>query len=319
VVRPTITYGCKIWAAGERGKPPPARLLQPLVRLQNKCLRKVTGAYKRAPTKALEKDAAVEPLPLHIQSSAMGHALKSEAHPVVEFIRQTCDRLWGRYRPRRGQRPQRPPTPTESLLGRAKAAAKDAVEIWKAKAARRQPRHNGQRQHRGPRPQRAQAPTDTKTLMRIWRESKWKEQWLLAAQGKQTPVWKTPWETHVPKLHAALSKPESTMATLLRTEAIGLNDFLHRVGVPGVEAKCPCGWERQTPKHAVMYCAGLAGRDRMLDAAGTTDYTTLLNTGRGLRAVARWLLQQGVLPQFSVAREMAREDRSGWRPLSPLG
>jgi hypothetical protein len=44
VVRPTMTYGCKIWATGEKGRPPPARLLQPLEKLQNKCLRKVTGA-----------------------------------------------------------------------------------------------------------------------------------------------------------------------------------------------------------------------------------------------------------------------------------
>jgi hypothetical protein len=44
-------------------RPPPTCLLQPLVKLQNKCLRRITGAYKRAPIKTLEKDAAVAPLP----------------------------------------------------------------------------------------------------------------------------------------------------------------------------------------------------------------------------------------------------------------
>jgi hypothetical protein len=104
VVRPTLTYGCNIWATGEKGRPPPTCLLQPLVKLQNKCLR-ITGAYKRAPIKTLEKDATVAPLPLHMQSIAMQHALSSETHPMVEFTKRTCDRLWNRHQPRRGRRP----------------------------------------------------------------------------------------------------------------------------------------------------------------------------------------------------------------------
>ena len=155
--------------------------------------------------------------------------------------------------------------------------------------------------------------------MGVWQEFKWREQWQLASQGKQAPMWKTPWKTRVPRLHASLNRPESTVATLLRTEAIGLNDFLHRVGVPNVEARCPCGWERQTPKHVVMFCPSLTGRDSMFVAAGTMDYTTLLNTEKGLRAATSWLLKQGILPQFSVAKEMAEEDRSMWRPLPSLG
>ena len=91
----------------------------------------------------------------------------------------------------------------------------------------------------------------------------------------------TTWDSvHLFSGHIGQSCPNPT---LLRTEAIGLNDFLHRVGVPNVEARCPCGWERQTPKHVVMSFPGLAGRDRMLSAAGTMDYTTLLNTEKGLR------------------------------------
>ena len=80
------------------------------------------------------------------------------------------------------------------------------------------------------------------------------------------------------------------MATLLYIKVIGLNDFLYRVGVPDVEARCPCGWERQTPKHVVMFCPDRTGRDRMLTAAGTMDYKTLLNSEKGLRAVISWLL-----------------------------
>jgi hypothetical protein len=63
----------------------------------------------------------------------------------------------------------------------------------------------------------------------------------------------------------------------------------------------------------------LTGRERMLAAAGTTDYATLLGTKNGLHAVTSWLIRQGVLPQFKAAKEVAEEDRSGWQPLQPLG
>jgi hypothetical protein len=91
------------------------------------------------------------------------------------------------------------------------------------------------------------------------------------------------------------------------------------VGVPEAEARCPCGWERQTPKHVVMFCPNLTNRDHMLATANTMDYTTLLNSKRGLQAVTSWLLQQGILPQFTSAKEMAEENRSGWRLLPALG
>jgi hypothetical protein len=91
------------------------------------------------------------------------------------------------------------------------------------------------------------------------------------------------------------------MATLLCTEAIGLNDFLHRVGVP--DGRVLRMREADPQLHVVMFCPSLAGRDRMLAAAGTTDYATLLGTKKGLRAVTPWLIRQ------NVAREMAAKDR----------
>src|SRR5438105_1366805 len=104
--------------------------------------------------------------------------------------------------------------------------------------------------------------------MKTWREAKWRTAWERSSQGKDSPAWTTPWNLHVPRVHAALRRPESTIATLLRTEAVGFNDFLYRVGVPDTRPQCPCGWERQTPKHVVMFCPRLQGRDRMLAAAG---------------------------------------------------
>lgn len=115
-----------------------------------------------------------------------------------------------------------------------------------------------------------------------------------------------------------LTRAESTVATLLRTEHVGLNDYLCRRRVPGFsKPDCDCGWPRQTPKHIILFCpAHASGRTEMLAEAKTTDFTKLLSTEAGLRAVTRWFLQRDVLTQFSLARTMdeAKPRRRGRRP-----
>ena len=166
--------------------------------------------------------------------------------------------------------------------------------------------------------QRGREKEKEKDIMKTWQEAKWQTAWERSSQGKDSPVWTTPWNLYMPRVHAALRRPESTMATLLCMEAIGFNDFLYRVGVPDIGPQCPCRWERQTPKHVVMFCPCIQGHDHMLAVASTMDYGTLLSTAKGLRAVAPWLIQAGVLAQFTVAKEIGEEDRDSWRPLPVL-
>ena len=99
---------------------------------------------------------------------------------------------------------------------------------------------------------------------------------------------------------------------------------LQRLPIPGrrpeARPQCPCGWERQTPKHVVMFCPRLQGRDGMLARTGTGDYHTLLTMAKGLRAATSWLIRAGVLAQFSTAKEMAEEDRGALGAIpSPVG
>jgi hypothetical protein len=115
-----------------------------------------------------------------------------------------------------------------------------------------------------------------------------------------------------------LTRAGSTVATLLRTEHIGLNYYLCRRRVPGYsKPDCDCGWPRQTPKHIVLFCpAHSTRRAEMLLEAKMTDYTKLLSTEAGLRAVTKWFLQRDVLTHFSLARTMddAKPRRRGRRP-----
>ena len=50
---------------------------------------------------------------------------------------------------------------------------------------------------------------------------------------------------------------------LIRTGAIGLNDFLAARNVPNITPECECGWVRQTPKYIVVYCPYLGGREQI--------------------------------------------------------
>ena len=77
VIRPTITYGCGIWAGGEKGEGLPEHTLRPLITLQNKCLCRITGAYKRTPVAALEKDSNIPPIQMYTRTQAYRLALNT--------------------------------------------------------------------------------------------------------------------------------------------------------------------------------------------------------------------------------------------------
>ena len=69
---------------------------------------------------------------------------------------------------------------------------------------------------------------------------------------------------------------------------------------------CGCGWRRQDPKHVIMFCPNHAAtRNRPYEEAGTRHYMKMLATKRGLRAVAEWVMREGLLHQFLLAKEHA--------------
>ena len=71
VVRPTMLYGAQVWGLGLSGKLLAKGSLALLVKLQNQCLCRTTGAYKRTPCAALKRKTAVPPLNLYINTIAI--------------------------------------------------------------------------------------------------------------------------------------------------------------------------------------------------------------------------------------------------------
>jgi hypothetical protein len=137
------------------------------------------GRLQARPGQGVGKEAVVEPLPLYVRSIARQQVLGSETQPVTGVIKQACNKLWIRHQPRRGRRPPRPPTPMESLLNQARAAAREATEASGWVTERRNRRQGGGQEEVVSQPGRDRM--DAKELMRTWRETEWKRQWLLAS------------------------------------------------------------------------------------------------------------------------------------------
>ena len=64
-VRPAMLYGAQVWGVRDDGGTPAKSLLEPLRKVQNRCLRRVTGAYRRTPIVVIKKEAAIPNLTLH--------------------------------------------------------------------------------------------------------------------------------------------------------------------------------------------------------------------------------------------------------------
>ena len=119
VVWPTLIYGASVWGIRHDGKPQAESLLKPIQRVQNQCLRKIVGAYKWTPVAALERECAIPPVPLHIETIALQRAAKTALDLVKGETTNALSDIWnGRVRRRRSAR--RPPAPYEVLKDWAK-------------------------------------------------------------------------------------------------------------------------------------------------------------------------------------------------------
>ena len=81
--------------------------LAPLEKIQNQCLRRITGGYKRTPIAALERETQVMPLRIYTDLITRQRAVKTQAHAVEGNIRQAANTVWTRMR--RARYPAAPP------------------------------------------------------------------------------------------------------------------------------------------------------------------------------------------------------------------
>ncbi|KHJ32033.1 hypothetical protein EV44_g3928 [Erysiphe necator] len=107
----------------------------------------------------------------------------------------------------------------------------------------------------------------------------------------------TPYE-----LHRNLSRAQSSIATQVRSEHIGLNSYLYRRKVPGVETPTYwCGYRSQNVKHMIMACPRWAkGRSEILRKAENRFFKAMINNPKGMARITQWILNEGKLEQFRL-------------------
>ena len=83
VVRPILLYGGQVWGAGRGDATPGKSLVKPLRNVQNKCLRRTLGAYKRTFIAALERETAISPLDIQLAEIILERSTKTVGNPVA--------------------------------------------------------------------------------------------------------------------------------------------------------------------------------------------------------------------------------------------
>jgi hypothetical protein len=259
---------------------------------------------------------------------ATQHAISTRTHPVTQAISTAADGIWrsltrqptpGTHRP--GRRPwgrprranPRPPGPMEALRARAETREQQIRQRLATSACETQRRRR--RTARDP----YQAQRRPGTVLQLGLYQAWEQRWRHVARDKPATTWRTLWRPPATRTYDNLQKHEATALFLLRTEVIGLKSWLHSVGVPGILPRCACEWEAQTVRHIMIHCLQYtATRAALFRRARSSNLQRILSTPRGGKAAARWLIACGILPQFTLAREIAQEDTSRYQPPQGL-
>jgi hypothetical protein len=90
-------------------------------------------------------------------------------------------------------------------------------------------------------------------------------------------------------------------------EVIGLNAWLAAIQVFNITSACPCEWHAQTVRHVLLYYPRHE-RIGLIEAYGTERIDDILLRLVCAKHAARWLICTGVLDQFRVAAEIAKEN-----------
>jgi hypothetical protein len=291
VIRPAMTYAAHTWhqPAVERGRG--LALSNRLQKIQNKCLRVVTGGFRATPIKSLETLAHVPPLDLYLTSRVVAYRKRAKANGTDDLIAKATARIR-----RTMGRPQT--HGATGAIGHPYPMPEDWVDNWiRVAGAEGEELDQVDPQARRQRDKKA-----------VWLalRTRWEERWRAAPRSAAEAVPQPP-DARVLQLHEGLHKAESSILTQLRTGKIGLADFLHKAGVPEVTSTaCSCGYEKETPRHVTVFCSRFGDTRERLRISGSLSFRALLTTVEGVRRVTRWWLRRGILGQFQLASELIR-------------
>ncbi|TQS36464.1 hypothetical protein Golomagni_03088 [Golovinomyces magnicellulatus] len=250
VVRPSMLYGSQIWGMRYDGHLLPKSIMGKLQKVQNHCLRRITGAYKRTPRVVLEKEASIPPIDLYIRAASLKYGIATKDNTVTKAITQHLDYIGKSINQKRGRVrwDRRKPTAMELVRKEAEMVVHEAQE--------RNLNRNGQGHKIG------EEKTKKSSILAL---HKWI--WSNYKGNRTAATWKTLWTQSSLKLYNGLKKHEATALILLRSE------------VPNISPACTCGEPFQTVKHILFFCPEhQALRARMLANSATTSFDKVLQT-----------------------------------------
>ncbi len=292
VVRSGIAFGASVWH--QRGKKSElSGKERRLGTLQNQALRHVAGAFKRVNTETLEAETYTSPLHVHLNMLQDKATLHSRVDGRTQEARQACELIRARLTGVNRVIPRSPATKKIVLLN---AFIREGAKIQSRRRRRT--------------PSFTTVSTSDSIAITQYHKDQWNQRWEKyrerVADVNATPAQRSHLSNKTVKMRDGLQKAESTLATHIRTERIGLNAYLHSRNVPGTDSpRCGCGWSHQTAKHVLMHCPDWSHlRSRMLQDAGSSDYRIIVATTKGLRAVAKMMMETELLEQFRVARTL---------------
>ena len=91
------------------------------------------------------------------------------------------------------------------------------------------------------------------------------------------------------------------------------------INVPGISKECGYRWEKQTVHHVLIFCPLYTTRRAdLVRRTGSEEMWRMLLTPEKAQATARWFIQQGILQQFNLAKEIEEEEEGEHTPFQPL-
>ena len=107
-------------------------------------------------------------------------------------------------------------------------------------------------------------------------------------------------------IHQNLTRAQSSIAIQIRSEHVGLNAYLYRRKVPGVdEPRCQCGYPSQNAKHMVMVCPQWTRvRGDVLSKAINRSFEAMMDSTEDVGRITKWIQTEGWIDQFRLTREV---------------
>ncbi|KAI1001879.1 hypothetical protein K3495_g6322 [Podosphaera aphanis] len=292
LVRPALTYGSHILAEARPGGKIPERIVKSLRSVQRKCLKLVTGAYKSTSSKVLEHETSVLPIELYLKQRRVQHAGLSDKLPVRKTITSACNRI---KLPVRGREEihdmNRSDDVTEwiRICGRDEEQSRQKVAV--KIAAFQEWKHSWTCQENSGNPTQANPKT--------WKAAN-------ISMDQKTNRFRMNYRGTPVQIHQNLSRAKSSITIQMRSAYIGLNSYLYRRKVPGVNnPKCQCGYPSQDVRHMVMTCPQWAkGRGEILLKSKVRSYQAMIQSPEDVARITQWILDEGYLEQFRLVSQV---------------